>query len=124
MFHRLNDKGDNLLTGCPEKRIAAHIWKIYDFKIEVVPFIINFITELTTVVKFEVYILTNTFSDCNLLLMKTLASYLSTQGFQSGPVPGTFTRLRSCIVPAEITESPKISHGQNHKYDRLVEYFS
>jgi hypothetical protein len=23
-----------------------------------------------------------------------------TQGFQSGPVPGTFTRLRSCIVPA------------------------
>jgi hypothetical protein len=23
------------------------------------------------------------------------------QGFQSGPVPGTFTRLRSCIVPAE-----------------------
>ena len=29
--------------------IAAHIWKIYDFKIEVVPFIINFSTELTTV---------------------------------------------------------------------------
>ena len=48
-----------------------------------------------------------------------------TQGFQSGPVPGTFTRLRSCIVPAEITEPPpKISGGQNHKYDRLVEYFS
>jgi hypothetical protein len=46
------------------------------------------------------------------------------QGFQSGPVPGTFTRLRSCIVPAEITEPPKISGGQNHKYDRLVEYFS
>ena len=40
-----------------------------------------------------------------------------TQGFQSGPVPGTFTRLRSCIVPAEITEPPKISGGQNHKYD-------
>jgi hypothetical protein len=39
------------------------------------------------------------------------------QGFQSGPVPGTFTRLRSCIVPAEITEPPKkISSGQNHKY--------
>jgi hypothetical protein len=38
---------------------------------------------------------------------------------------GTFTRLRSCIVPAEITEPPpKISGGQNHKYDRLVEYFS
>jgi hypothetical protein len=33
--------------------IAAHAWKIYDFKIEVVPFIINFSTELTTVVKFE-----------------------------------------------------------------------
>jgi hypothetical protein len=31
--------------------IAAHIWKIYDFKIEVVPFIINF--ELTTVVKLK-----------------------------------------------------------------------
>ena len=42
---------------------------------------------------------------------------LETQGFQSGPVPGTFTRLRSCIVPAEITEPPKISGGQNHKYD-------
>ena len=48
----------------------------------------------------------------------------SIQGFQSGPVPGTFTRLRSCIVPAEITEPPQISGGQNHKYDRLVEYFS
>ena len=46
------------------------------------------------------------------------------QGFQSGPVPGTFTRLRSCIVPAEITEPPKISDSQNHKYDRHVEYFS
>jgi hypothetical protein len=46
------------------------------------------------------------------------------QGFQSGPVPGTFTRLRSCIVLVEITEPPKISSGQNHKYDRLVEYFS
>jgi hypothetical protein len=31
--------------------IAAHIRKIYDFKIEVIPFIINFSTELTTVVK-------------------------------------------------------------------------
>ena len=41
------------------------------------------------------------------------------QGFQSGPVPGTFTCLRSCIVPAEITEPPpkKISGCQNHKYD-------
>jgi hypothetical protein len=39
------------------------------------------------------------------------------QGFQRGPVPGTFTRLRSCIVPAEITDRPKISGGQNHKYD-------
>ena len=26
------------------------------------------------------------------------------QGFQSRPVPGTFTHLRSCIVPVEITE--------------------
>jgi hypothetical protein len=34
--------------------IAAPVWKIYDFKIEVVPLIINFSTELTTVVKFEV----------------------------------------------------------------------
>jgi hypothetical protein len=32
--------------------------------------------------------------------------------------------LRSCIVPAEITEPPTISGGQNHKYDMLVEYFS
>ena len=30
--------------------IAAHIWKIYDIKIEVIPFIINFSTELTTVI--------------------------------------------------------------------------
>ena len=36
--------------------IAGHIWKIYDLKIEVVPFIINFSTALTTVVKFEVYV--------------------------------------------------------------------
>jgi hypothetical protein len=28
--------------------IAAHVWEIYDFKIEVVPLIINFSTELTT----------------------------------------------------------------------------
>jgi hypothetical protein len=28
-------------------------------------------------------------------------------------------RLRSCIVPAEITEPPKISGGQNHKYDTI-----
>ena len=45
------------------------------------------------------------------------SSVHNSQGFQSGPVPGTFTRLRSCIVPAEITEPPKISGGQNHKYD-------
>jgi hypothetical protein len=36
------------------RAFTAHVWKIYDFKIEVVPFIINFSTELTTVVKFEV----------------------------------------------------------------------
>jgi hypothetical protein len=34
--------------------IAAHVWEIYDFKIEVVPFIIHFSSELNTVVKFEV----------------------------------------------------------------------
>jgi hypothetical protein len=34
--------------------IAAHIWKIYDFKLEVVPFIINCTTELTTVVIYSV----------------------------------------------------------------------
>jgi hypothetical protein len=34
--------------------IAAHVCKIYDFKIEVVSLTINFSTELTTVVKFEV----------------------------------------------------------------------
>ena len=51
-------------------------------------------------------------------------SVVSDQGFQSGPVPGTFTSLRSCIVQAEITEPPKISGGQNHKYDWLEEYFS
>ena len=55
---------------------------------------------------------------------KNCICILLKQGFQSGPVPGTFTRLRSCIVPAEITEPPKISGGQNHKYDGLVEYFS
>jgi hypothetical protein len=34
----------------------ADLFLIYDFKIEVVTFIINFSTELTTVVKFEVYV--------------------------------------------------------------------
>ena len=34
---------------------------------------------------------------------------IQVQGFQSGTVPGTFTRLRSCIVPAEITEPPKLA---------------
>jgi hypothetical protein len=37
-----------------DKKIHEAVWKIYDFKIEVVPLIINFSTELTTVVKFEV----------------------------------------------------------------------
>jgi hypothetical protein len=41
--------------------IAAHIWKIYDLKIEVVLFIITFSTELTTVVKFEIYVILMTF---------------------------------------------------------------
>ena len=48
---------------------------------------------------------------------RILIRKVNVQGFQSGPVPGTFTRLRSCIVPAEITEPSKISGGQNHKYD-------
>jgi hypothetical protein len=39
-------------------------------------------------------------------LSPTWVFFLTLQGFQSGPVPGTFTRLRSCIVPAEITEPP------------------
>ena len=51
------------------------------------------------------------------LYVWTVHMYCIYQGFQSGPVPGTFTRLRSCIVPAEITEPPKISGGENHKYD-------
>jgi hypothetical protein len=38
------------------------------------------------------------------------------QGFQSGPVPGTFTRLRWCIVPVEITEPPKIIY-KNIKFE-------
>jgi hypothetical protein len=48
------------------------------------------------------------------------------QGFQSGPVPGTFTRLRSCIVPAEITEPPQLAvvKTTSTMVDRLVEYFS
>ena len=53
------------------------------------------------------------------------------QGFQSGPVPGTFTRLRSCIVPAEITEPPywtppklAVVKTTSTMVDRLVEYFS
>ena len=49
------------------------------------------------------------------IIIATLSVCL--QGFQSGLVPGTFTRLRSCIVPAEITEPPKISGGENHKYE-------
>jgi hypothetical protein len=52
----------------------------------------------------------------SILYYKT-SDLLNQNRFQSGPVPGTFTRLRSCIVPAEITEPPKISGGQNHKYD-------
>jgi hypothetical protein len=38
---------------CGSWYIAAHIWKIYDFKTEVVPFIINFSIDFTTVVKFN-----------------------------------------------------------------------
>jgi hypothetical protein len=50
-------------------------------------------------------------SKCNinviLCIMYIVGHGLHTQGFQSGPVPGTFTRLRLCIVPAEITEPPQ-----------------
>ena len=62
----------------------------------------------------------------NLTSHNTNHSFSSKQGLQSGPIPGTFTRLRSFIVPAENTDPPqkKISGGQNHKYDWLVEYFS
>jgi hypothetical protein len=42
-----------------------------------------------------------------IVLNVKLKNLLVLQGFQSGPVPGTFTRLRSCIVPAEIIEPPK-----------------
>jgi hypothetical protein len=48
--------------------------------------------------------------------------YTGYRGFQSGPVPGTFTRLRSCIVPTEITEPPKLAWskqkilGRKHIY--------
>jgi hypothetical protein len=45
---------DDVLSCRRSWYIAAHVWKIYDFKIEVVSLIINFSTELTTVVKFEV----------------------------------------------------------------------
>ena len=40
-------------------------------------------------------------------LQNTVVMGTIIQGFQSGPVSGTFTRLRSCIVPAEITEPPQ-----------------
>ena len=53
----------------------------------------------------------------NNIYQKQIKCHIFNQGFQSGPLPGTFTRLRSCIVPAEITEPPKISGSQNHKYD-------
>ena len=52
------------------------------------------------------------------------------QGFQSGPVAGTLTRLRSCIVPAEITDPPPpppklaVVKTTSTMVDRLVEYFS
>ena len=49
---------------------------------------------------------------------------LNMQGFQSGPVPGTFTRLRSCIVPAEITEPPKISGGHKKLMIASIAEFS
>ena len=47
------------------------------------------------------------YEECYLELTVYYFLRRTTQGFQSGPVPGTFTRLRSCIVPAEITEPPQ-----------------
>ena len=63
-------------------------------------------------------------------LQNTVVMGTIIQGFQSGPVPGTFTRLRSCIVPAEITEPPPpppklaVVKTTSTMVDRLVEYFS
>jgi hypothetical protein len=71
---------------------------------------------VTTFLKFTDYWKKYMLFSLNFACKGTLLPILK-QGFQSGPVPGTFTRLRSCIVPVEITEPPKISGGQNHKYD-------
>ena len=49
---------------------------------------------------------TSIIMDCNFCPGDIVWGLSTQQGFQSGPVPGTFTRLRSCIVPAEITEPP------------------
>ena len=59
--------------------IAAHIWKINDFKIEVVPFIINFSTELT-ILQNGRKILTNTCSKnvCNLIYYTSSISQFNT----------------------------------------------
>ena len=66
--------------------------------------------------------------DITEILLKVVLNTIN-QGFQSGPVTGTFTRLRSCIVPVEITEPPKLAvvkttTGTSTVVDRLVEYFS
>jgi hypothetical protein len=55
-------KGSNFVVNMPQQVVgismgtncAPLLADLFDFKIEVVPFIINFSTELTTVVKFEV----------------------------------------------------------------------
>jgi hypothetical protein len=52
--------------------------------------------------------------------------YYENQGFQSGPVPGTFTRLRSCIVPAEKILGRKhiyLPHAQTAIYDSKIKLF-
>ena len=72
----------------------------------------SYSVEQTDIFQYQSY----SHSDDMFIILKSNIN-TDTQGFQSGPVPGTFTRLRSCIVPAEITEPPKISGGQNHKYD-------
>ena len=64
---------------------------------------------------------------CSLCVLRLLVQFMCTaiNGAVYAGVSkwaGTFTRLRSCIVPAEITEPPKISGGQNHKYDGRQAY--
>ena len=62
---------------------------------------------LSTTISKYFTVLLNTLLHYTIILMFIIIAQTIDQGFQSGPVPGTFTRLRSCIVPAEITEPPQ-----------------